>query len=135
RARVRAGGAGIKVRIVKGANLAMERVDATMHGWPLATWSSKRATDTNYKRMLMAALAPEASSAVRIGVAGHNLFDLAWAWLLANGRGVEQQLDVEMLLGMAPAQARAVRADVRRLLLYTPVVHPDEFDAAIGYLV
>ncbi|MBX9717887.1 MAG: proline dehydrogenase family protein, partial [Microbacteriaceae bacterium] len=27
------GGAGIKVRVVKGANLAMERVDAALHGW------------------------------------------------------------------------------------------------------
>jgi len=134
-ARVAAGGAGIKVRIVKGANLAMERVDATVHGWPLATWPSKRDTDTNYKRMLVAALTPEATSAVRIGVAGHNLFDLAFAWLLATGRGIEHQLDVEMLLGMATAQAAAVRADTRRLLLYTPVVHPGEFDAAISYLV
>ena len=133
--RVAAGGAGIKVRIVKGANLAMERVDATMHGWPLATWPSKQATDTNYKRMLAAALTPEATDAVRIGVAGHNLFDLAWAWLLATKRGVEHQVDVEMLLGMASAQARAVRADIRRLLLYTPVVHPGEFDAAVSYLV
>ena len=37
------GGAGIKVRLVKGANLAMERVDAIMHGWPLATWGDKAA--------------------------------------------------------------------------------------------
>ncbi|QEO08980.1 bifunctional proline dehydrogenase/L-glutamate gamma-semialdehyde dehydrogenase [Protaetiibacter larvae] len=135
RARVASGGAGIKVRIVKGANLAMERVDATMHGWPLATWPSKRSTDTNYKRMLVAALTPEATDAVRIGVAGHNLFDLAFAWLLATRRGVEHRVDVEMLLGMASAHAQAVRADVRRLLLYTPVVHPAEFDAAISYLV
>lgn len=133
--RVASGGAGIKVRIVKGANLAMERVDATMHGWPLATWPSKRATDTNYKRMLVAALTPEATEAVRIGVAGHNLFDLAFAWSLAKRRELEHQVDIEMLLGMAPAQARAVRADTRRLLLYTPVVHPQEFDAAISYLV
>ncbi|MBV9661865.1 MAG: proline dehydrogenase family protein, partial [Acidimicrobiales bacterium] len=28
------GGAAIKVRIVKGANLAMETVDAELHGWP-----------------------------------------------------------------------------------------------------
>ncbi len=135
RARVASGGAGIKVRIVKGANLAMERVDAAVHGWPLATWSSKQQTDTNYKRMLVAALTPEAASAVRIGVAGHNLFDVAFAWLLATAREVEHQLDIEMLLGMATAQAQAVRADTRRLLLYTPVVHPGEFDAAIGYLV
>ncbi len=133
--RVASGGARIKVRIVKGANLAMERVDARMHSWPLATWPSKQATDTNYKRMLVAALTAEATSAVRIGVAGHNLFDLAFAWLLASSRGIEHEVDIEMLLGMAPAQARAVRADTRRLLLYTPVVHPAEFDAAISYLV
>src|SRR5690606_13715915 len=78
-----AGGAGIKVRVVKGANLAMERVDATMHDWPLATWSSKQLTDTNYKRMLVRALTAENLASVRIGVAGHNLFDLAFAWLLA----------------------------------------------------
>ncbi len=72
-----------QVRIVKGANLSMERVDAEIHGWELTTWPSKQATDTNYKRMLLAALTPEATEAVRIGVAGHNLFDLAWAWLLA----------------------------------------------------
>ena len=47
-----AGGARIKVRVVKGANLAMERVDAAVHGWPLATWATKQETDTNYKRVL-----------------------------------------------------------------------------------
>ncbi|MCW2800636.1 MAG: 1-pyrroline-5-carboxylate dehydrogenase, partial [Aeromicrobium sp.] len=50
--RLARGGAPIKVRVVKGANLAMERVDATIHGWPLATWSTKQETDTNYKRVL-----------------------------------------------------------------------------------
>ena len=39
--RRKAGGAGIKVRVVKGANLALERVDATVHGWPLATYAHK----------------------------------------------------------------------------------------------
>jgi RHH-type proline utilization regulon transcriptional repressor/proline dehydrogenase/delta 1-pyrroline-5-carboxylate dehydrogenase len=134
-ARKAAGGAGIKVRIVKGANLAMERVDATMHDWPLATWSSKQESDTNYKRMLVRALTPENTDAVRIGVAGHNLFDLAFAWLLAERRGVTNRVEIEMLLGMAAAQADAVRATTGGLLLYTPVVHPEEFDAAISYLV
>ncbi len=135
RRRVADGGAGIKVRIVKGANLAMERVDAAVHGWPLATWGSKRETDTNYKRMLDRALTPTRADAVRIGVAGHNLFDLAWAWLLAERRGVAARVEVEMLLGMAPAQAAAVRADTGGVLLYTPVVPAAEFDAAIAYLV
>jgi RHH-type proline utilization regulon transcriptional repressor/proline dehydrogenase/delta 1-pyrroline-5-carboxylate dehydrogenase len=129
------GGAGIKVRVVKGANLAMERVDATIHGWPLATWHSKRETDTNYKRVLDWAFTPEHSDAVRIGVAGHNLFDVAFAWLLAKARKVEHRVEFEMLLGMATGQADAVKHDVGGLLLYTPVVHPREFDSAISYLI
>ena len=46
------GGAGIKVRIVKGANLAMEQVDADWHGWQLATYPTKAETDANYKRVI-----------------------------------------------------------------------------------
>ena len=134
-ARRREGSAGIKVRVVKGANLAMEHVDATMHDWPLATWHSKRDSDTNYKRVLDWAFTPEHADAVRIGVAGHNLFDIAFAWLLAKQRKVESRVEFEMLLGMATGQAEAVRKDVGGLLLYTPVVHPGEFDSAISYLI
>ncbi|GAA0990223.1 proline dehydrogenase family protein [Subtercola frigoramans] len=134
-ARVANGGAPIKVRLVKGANLAMERVDSIIHGWPLATWSSKQETDTNYKRVLDWALTPERVDAVKVGIAGHNLFDIAFAWLLAERRGVTGSIDFEMLLGMATAQADAVRRQVGGLLLYTPVVHPREFPVAINYLV
>ncbi|MCW2798868.1 MAG: 1-pyrroline-5-carboxylate dehydrogenase, partial [Aeromicrobium sp.] len=123
------------VRVVKGANLAMERVDATIHGWPLATWSTKQETDTNYKRVLQWALMPGRVDAVRIGVAGQNLFDIAYAWLLAGDRGVRDAVDFEMLLGMDTGPTDAVRDDIPQLLLYTPVVHPSEFDVAISYLV
>ncbi|MFK4761928.1 proline dehydrogenase family protein [Microbacterium sp. ZW T5_45] len=129
------GGAPIKVRVVKGANLAMEEVDAKIHGWPLATYSTKQDSDTNYKRVLDWALTPERLDAVRIGVAGHNLFDIAFTWLLAKNRGVTDAVEFEMLLGMATGQAEAVRKDVGNLLLYTPVVNPAEFDVAIAYLV
>ena len=69
------------------------------------------------------------------GVAGHNLFDIAFAWLLALRRGVRDDVEFEMLLGMAQDQAEAVKRDVGDLLLYTPVVSPAEFDVAIAYLV
>lgn len=134
-ARVAAGGAPIKVRVVKGANLPMERVDADIHDWPLATWESKQASDASYKAVLDYALRPEHTAHVRIGVAGHNLFDIALAWLLAERRGVTGGIDVEMLLGMATAQAAVVRRTVGSILLYTPVVHPKEFDVAIAYLI
>ncbi|MGU3411351.1 proline dehydrogenase family protein [Microbacterium sp. M1A1_1b] len=128
------GGAPITVRLVKGAHLATEHVDAILHDWPMATWGSKRETDTAYLRMLDAALTPERTDAVHIGVAGHNLFDLATAWVLAQRRGVTDAVHVAMLLGMTATHADAVRADVGRVVLSTPVVHPDDFRSAIGYL-
>jgi RHH-type proline utilization regulon transcriptional repressor/proline dehydrogenase/delta 1-pyrroline-5-carboxylate dehydrogenase len=133
------GGAVIKARVVKGANLPMEQVEASLHDWPLATWHTKQDSDTNYKRVINYALHPDRIRNVRIGVAGHNLFDIAFAWLLAKQRGIAdtagQSIEFEMLLGMAQGQAEAVRKDVGSLLLYTPVVHPAEFDVAIAYLI
>lgn len=133
--RIEHGGAKIKIRLVKGANLAMERVDAVMHGWPLATYDTKLDTDANHLRLLDEALRPENTAAVRIGVAGHNLFGIAHAWLLAGERGVTDDVEFEMLLGMAQGQAQAVSREVGPVLLYVPVVKPDEFDVAISYLV
>lgn len=129
------GGAAIKVRVVKGANLPMEQVEASLHDWPLATWGTKQDSDTNYKRVINYSLHPDRINNIRIGVAGHNLFDIAFAWLLAKQRGVESGIEFEMLLGMAQGQAEAVKKDVGSLLLYTPVVHPAEFDVAIAYLI
>ena len=134
-ARVARGGAPIKVRVVKGANLPMEQVDAALHGWPVATWGSKQDSDTSYKAVLDYALTPQRTQNVRVGVAGHNLFDVALAWLLAQARGATEGIEFEMLLGMATGQAEAVKKDVGSLLLYTPVVHPQEFDVAIAYLI
>ena len=133
--RVSGGGAPIKIRLVKGANLPMEIVDAEMHDWPLATVESKQAADANFKRVMDYALTPERTKNLRVGIAGHNLFDLAFGYLLAETRGCKDGIDVEMLLGMAEAQAEAVKETIGGLVLYTPVVHPSEFDVAIAYLI
>ncbi|WP_420112391.1 bifunctional proline dehydrogenase/L-glutamate gamma-semialdehyde dehydrogenase [Pseudactinotalea sp.] len=132
------GGARIKIRLVKGANLAMERVEAELHGWPQAPYPTKDEVDANYLRLLERAFRPEVCETLRIGVASHNLFDVAFASLLATRRGVAAAMDVEMLQGMAPSQARAVRADVGHtspVILYTPVVARADFDVAVSYLV
>jgi len=135
-ARVTGGGAGIKVRIVKGANLAMETVEAELHDWVPAPFPSKADVDASYKLMLESALRPEWNGAVRVGVASHNLFDVAWA-LVQRRRLPEEQrhrIELEMLEGMAPAQSRAVRRMAGELLLYAPVVQRDQIDASIAYL-
>ncbi|MBM7366671.1 bifunctional proline dehydrogenase/L-glutamate gamma-semialdehyde dehydrogenase [Gordonia hydrophobica] len=133
--RVAEGGAGIKVRLVKGANLAMETVHAELAGWPQVTCPSKTATDANYKLVLHWLLRPENMRGLRVGVAGHNLFDIAFAHLLADSRGVSRRVEFEMLQGMAAEQAEVLSQDVGRLLLYVPTVKPAEFDVAISYLV
>ncbi|MXZ52244.1 MAG: aldehyde dehydrogenase family protein [Acidimicrobiaceae bacterium] len=124
----------IKIRLVKGANLAMERVEAAMHGWSQTPYETKAETDANYKRCLDWVLTPERTGSVRIGVASHNLFDVAWADLLAARRGVRPRVEFEMLEGMAPTQAEMLRADGRGVLLYTPAVAERDFDVAISYL-
>ncbi len=135
RRRADGGGGAIKVRLVKGANLSMEHVEAELHGWAPAPYDTKAEVDANYLRLVHRALRPELAGALRVGVASHNLYDVAFAHLLAGRRGVRPALDVEMLQGMSPAQARAVRADVGTVLLYTPVVAPEDFDVAVSYLV
>jgi RHH-type proline utilization regulon transcriptional repressor/proline dehydrogenase/delta 1-pyrroline-5-carboxylate dehydrogenase len=128
------GGAPIKVRVVKGANLAMERVDAVMHGWIQAPYDTKAETDANYKRLLDWAIDRDRLRNVGIGVASHNVFDVAWAKLLADARGVTERVTFEMLQGMAPGVARVVREATGSVLLYTPIVAADDFDHALAYL-
>lgn len=127
-------GGRIKVRLVKGANLAMEHVEAEMRGWTPTPYGTKAETDANYKRCLDWVLTVEHTQAVKVGVASHNLFDVAWARLLSVSRGIPDRVEFEMLQGMAPAQARTVQSDGGGLLLYTPVVDPDDFHVAISYL-
>lgn len=134
-ARAAAGGAPIKVRVVKGANLAMESAEAQIHGWTPAPYASKAEVDASWKRLVDAALRPANARAVRIGLASHNLFDLAWAWEVAQLRGVTEHVDVEMLEGMANAEALAISRDVGSVLLYAPVTRADDFASAVAYLV
>jgi RHH-type proline utilization regulon transcriptional repressor/proline dehydrogenase/delta 1-pyrroline-5-carboxylate dehydrogenase len=134
-ARRAAGGGRIKVRLVKGANLAMEQVDAELHGWPQAPYASKAEVDANYKRMLDHLLDDRLADAVVVGVASHNLFDLAWALVCRDERGAGGRVELEMLEGMAEAQARAVREEAGDLLLYAPVAERHDFPSTIAYLV
>lgn len=127
-------GGTIKIRLVKGANLAMERVEAAMHNWEQAPYASKAETDANFKRCLDWLLTADRMAAIRLGVGSHNLFDVAFARLLAGERGVVGRVSFEMLEGMAPTHARLVRDGSDGLLLYTPVVTPADFEVAIAYL-
>lgn len=130
----RSGKAEIKIRLVKGANLAMEKVDAAMHGWEQAPYTSKSDTDANYLRCLDWALTPENTERVRIGVASHNLFSLAYAKFLSQERGVADRVGFENLKGMTPSHTPALAQEGHGMLLYTPICRLRDFDVAISYL-
>lgn len=132
---IQRGGAPIKIRIVKGANLAMEQVEASLQGWEQAPYTSKLEVDANYKRMIRYAFEPERARAVHVGVASHNLFDIAYALLLRSEKGVEEWVEFEMLEGMADHMRRVVQEEAKQMLLYCPVATEEEFQYAIAYLV
>src|SRR5690606_13898194 len=59
----------LTIRVVKGANMEMERVEASIAGWPQAPYTSKVETDANFKRMVAEVLKPEYADSLRLGVA------------------------------------------------------------------
>lgn len=135
RRRVAAGGAPIRIRIVKGANMEMERFEATQQGWPQAAFKVKLETDANYRRMVHFGLQAENLSAVHLGIASHNLFELAYGLVLAVEANALDKVQFEMLEGMANHQRRALFELSKNLLLYAPACKKDDFINAIGYLV
>lgn len=133
--RVEQGRAPIKIRLVKGANLAMETLESSLRGWPLTTYATKAEVDANYKRMVIFGCQLSNAKAVHLGIASHNLFDIAFAMLLRAQLNLEPYLEFEMLEGMAEHQRRALQKVSNAVLLYCPVAKRDEFHNAIAYLI
>jgi RHH-type proline utilization regulon transcriptional repressor/proline dehydrogenase/delta 1-pyrroline-5-carboxylate dehydrogenase len=135
RQRVEDGGSPIMVRLVKGANMEMELLESALQNWPLAPYDNKLAVDANYKRMVRFGMKAGNAKAVHLGIASHNLFELAYAFQTARANGVEKYFHFEMLEGMADHVRRALSQDAEDLMLYAPVAGRNEFINAIAYLV
>lgn len=135
RTRTARGGSPLTIRVVKGANLEMERVEAAIAGFPQAPYDNKLDTDANYKRMLRRLIDPQVAPSVRLGVASHNLFDIALASVWAEAAGTSDAVQFEMLEGMANHQRRALVERTPEMLLYAPVCSREDFLNAIGYLI
>lgn len=133
--RVAAGGAPLKMRLVKGANLAMESIVSSLKGWEVPIFSSKVEVDANYLKILDVSLQPENAKVLRVGVASHNFFTIGYAYLLGQLNGVEEYVSFEMLEGMANHLPRVMRSMQKQVILYTPVVKNEHFLNAVSYLV
>ncbi len=135
RERIEKGGAPVKLRIVKGANMEMEKVESALYNWPLAPYDNKLEVDANFKRMVTYGMRPENIQSVNLGIASHNLFELAYACVLAEENKVSDHFYFEMLEGMADHVRRALQETSGDVLLYAPVATKDEFINAIAYLL
>ncbi|MFB9057576.1 proline dehydrogenase family protein [Mariniflexile ostreae] len=133
--RVQNGGSPIKVRLVKGANLEMEKTEASLEDWPLATYATKLDTDANFKKMLLEMLTKNSAPALNVGIASHNIFDLAFGLHLVKAHQIERFVDFEMLEGMANETVYELLKQQVHLLLYTPIVKKENYNNAIAYLV
>lgn len=133
--RVKNGGSPIKVRLVKGANLEMEKTEASMHHWDVASYTNKIDTDANFKKIILNLFHPEKVKALNVGVASHNIFDLALTLNLVNQNKLKDFVDFEMLEGMAKQTVIEINKQGGNVILYTPVVDKDSYISAIAYLV
>lgn len=129
------GGAPLKMRLVKGANLQMETIISSLKGWTNPILSTKVEVDANYLRILDIALQPENAKVMHMGVASHNFFTIGYAYLLCQRNNVSDYVTFEMLEGMANHLPRVMRNLDKQIILYTPVVKKEHFLNAISYLV
>ena len=130
------GGAPIKMRIVKGCNLDMETVVASLRGWENPVRPNKTEVDANYLHIIERGLMPENSQYLHIGMASHNLYTISYAYLLTQKyQTPKDTFCFEMLEGMADQVWRAQSKLGNHVILYTPVVKDEHFLNAVSYLV
>jgi RHH-type proline utilization regulon transcriptional repressor/proline dehydrogenase/delta 1-pyrroline-5-carboxylate dehydrogenase len=129
------GASKLRIRLVKGANLAAETVVASAHRHAVPVYPSKHLVDANYKRLLSRVLDPAHAGLIELGVGSHNLFDQAYAVVLAERRGVRAMMQLEMLEGMSRSTALVLARLLGSVLVYAPAVHAAQFPAAVAYLV
>ena len=132
--RVLQGKKPIKIRFVKGANMENEEAIASLKGWELPPFSKKIDTDSHYKKMLDFILQDENFKFINIGIASHNIFEIAYAYTRIKEAGALESFTFEMLEGMSE-QCSLELSHLAKLILYAPVCDEKHFNNAIAYLV
>ncbi len=132
--RVLEGKSPIKIRFVKGANMESEETIAAQKGWELPTFSKKVDTDANYNKMLNFVLQDDNYKFIKIGIASHNIFEIAYAYIRISSQNAFDSFTFEMLEGMS-LQCSYEVSKMHNLILYAPVCDEEHFNNAIAYLV
>lgn len=124
----------IKIRFVKGANMESEALIASQRGWVMPTFDKKIDTDSNYNKMLDFILEGDNYKFIHIGIASHNIFEIAYAYMRIKRANALDSFTFEQLEGMS-MQCSLELSKIHQLILYAPVCEQSHFNNAIAYLV
>jgi RHH-type proline utilization regulon transcriptional repressor/proline dehydrogenase/delta 1-pyrroline-5-carboxylate dehydrogenase len=112
-------GTPISVRLVKGAYWEEEGIIADQNEWETPVFGQKAATDASFERCTDALL--DARPHLRPVFGSHNPRSIAQAAVKSRERGLEDEVEFQMLFGMADTLREAVAAEGFRTRVYTPL--------------
>jgi RHH-type proline utilization regulon transcriptional repressor/proline dehydrogenase/delta 1-pyrroline-5-carboxylate dehydrogenase len=119
------------IRLVKGAYWDHEVVQAAQHGWEPPVFTDRRACDRNFEALTKRLI--DATPAVKVAIASHNLRSISAAAAYADARGVgPEHLEFQVLRGLGDDTQAAIAATGRRVRAYCPV---GDLVAGMAYLV
>jgi RHH-type proline utilization regulon transcriptional repressor/proline dehydrogenase/delta 1-pyrroline-5-carboxylate dehydrogenase len=128
---VKARGAPIGLRLVRGAYWDYETVIARQRNWPPPVFTLKRETDVTFERLLALLLGHH--RLLTPAIASHNIRSIACAMAASRCLGLpERAIEFQMLYGMGdPIKAALVQLE-QRVRVYAPF---GELIPGMGYLV
>lgn len=127
-------GSDITVAITRDANHELERADAVINGWRLATYASDADVDANFARLLDEALAIDHVAAFRVEVEADARRDVALAAAIAKARGLPKPVRVVVPRSSDEATLARIRSAGIELVERTPVVVGTTQRHAASYL-
>jgi len=124
-------GTPLTVRLVKGAYLDQERIQAAQEHWPAKIFGSKAEVDRQFERLC--GMLCQNWELTRPAIATHNLRSIAAALATAKSHNVpEDTVELQILHGIAGSIRRALVDEGCRVREYVPVGRPA---AAMPYLI
>ena len=132
--RAAAGGAPLKLLLVKGSHLDEERECTARYGAAVAVCRTKAETDARYKRMVHAAMAADPRAVTPV-IGTHNLFDIAFALEDWAGSGRPGMPPFCLQAGIADHVARTLHALGCRVTLACAVASAGRVAAAARHLL
>jgi RHH-type proline utilization regulon transcriptional repressor/proline dehydrogenase/delta 1-pyrroline-5-carboxylate dehydrogenase len=124
-------GTPVTIRLVKGAYWDYETAHARLEHWEVPVFEAKHETDASFERLTRLFLT--SADAIDLAVGSHDIRSMAHALAVREELGLPQnQVEFQLLYGMAAPLARALTERGERARIYMPF---GDLIPGMGYLV